>query len=123
MTNSLQNSPLLNSRYRMFRVRVTQLNDYFLTCLIYAGGCGSFYAITIASQAFNGLPIVKQHKLVTETLRQEIEGIHGLQARSVKPSFSESLLKSPLDKDYRTIDCNLDFHKPRASFRQPRRCS
>jgi stress-induced morphogen len=70
----------------MFRVRVTQLNDDFLTCLIYAGGCGSFYAITIASQAFNGLPIVKQHKLVTETLRQEIEGIHGLQARSVKPS-------------------------------------
>jgi len=48
-----------------------------------SGGCGSFYAITIASQAFQGLPIVKQHKLVTETLKQEIEGIHGLQIKTI----------------------------------------
>ncbi|KAF8165062.1 bola protein, partial [Crassisporium funariophilum] len=46
-----------------------------------SGGCGTFYAITIASQAFQGLPIVKQHRLVTETLKSEIEGIHGLQVR------------------------------------------
>lgn len=26
--------------------------------------------------------MVKQHKLVTETLKQEIEGIHGLQVRA-----------------------------------------
>ncbi|KIM83872.1 hypothetical protein PILCRDRAFT_26461, partial [Piloderma croceum F 1598] len=44
-------------------------------------GCGSFYAITIASQAFKGLPTVKQHRLVTQVLKQEIEGIHGLQVR------------------------------------------
>ena len=43
------------------------------------GGCGSFYAITIASEAFKGLPIVKQHRLVNDTLKKEIEGIHGLQ--------------------------------------------
>lgn len=43
------------------------------------GGCGTFYAITIASNAFKDLPTVKQHKLVTETLKSEIEGIHGLQ--------------------------------------------
>ncbi|KAF5320713.1 hypothetical protein D9619_001038 [Psilocybe cf. subviscida] len=48
-----------------------------------SGGCGSFYAITIASQAFKGLPIVKQHKLVTETLKKEIEGIHGLQIKTI----------------------------------------
>jgi len=45
------------------------------------GGCGTFYAITIASSAFSGLSMIKQHKLVTETLKQEIEGIHGLQVR------------------------------------------
>lgn len=45
------------------------------------GGCGTFYAIVIASDDFKGLPIVKQHRLVTETLKQEIEGIHGLQVR------------------------------------------
>ncbi|KAL4082018.1 bola protein, partial [Scleroderma yunnanense] len=44
-----------------------------------SGGCGSFFAIKVASKAFNGLTTVKQHKLVTETLKQEIGGIHGLQ--------------------------------------------
>ncbi|KAJ7122744.1 bola protein, partial [Mycena epipterygia] len=44
-----------------------------------SGGCGTFFAITIASEAFKGLPMVKQHRLVTQTLKEEIEGIHGLQ--------------------------------------------
>ncbi|KAH0839617.1 bola-like protein, partial [Lanmaoa asiatica] len=44
-----------------------------------SGGCGSFFAIKIASDAFKGLSTVKQHKLVTEILKQEIQGIHGLQ--------------------------------------------
>jgi stress-induced morphogen len=51
------------------------------------GGCGSFYSITIASETFKGLPIVKQHKLVTETLKKEIAGIHGLQVGLQKMLF------------------------------------
>ena len=43
------------------------------------GGCGTFYAISVSSPAFQGLSTLKQHKLVTETLKQEIAGIHGLQ--------------------------------------------
>ena len=46
-----------------------------------SGGCGSFYAITIASEAFKGLPTIKQHRLVNEVLKEDIEGIHGLQVR------------------------------------------
>ncbi|KAL0580786.1 hypothetical protein V5O48_001251 [Marasmius crinis-equi] len=48
-----------------------------------SGGCGSFYAITIASEAFKGLTMVKQHRLVTETLKKEIDGIHGLQIKTI----------------------------------------
>ncbi|KAH9987918.1 bola protein [Russula compacta] len=44
-----------------------------------SGGCGTFYAITIASAEFKGIPVVKQHRLVNEALKKEIEGIHGLQ--------------------------------------------
>lgn len=44
-----------------------------------SGGCGTFYQIIIASGAFKGMPTVKQHRMVNETLKQEIEGIHGLQ--------------------------------------------
>lgn len=48
-----------------------------------SGGCGAFYAISITSDAFKGLTTVKQHKLVTETLKSEIEGIHGLQIKTI----------------------------------------
>ncbi|THH11822.1 hypothetical protein EW146_g7910 [Bondarzewia mesenterica] len=48
-----------------------------------SGGCGSFYAITIASDAFKGLSIIKQHRLVNDTLKKEIEGIHGLQLKTI----------------------------------------
>ena len=51
------------------------------------GGCGSFYAITIASTAFKGIPVVKQHRLVNEALKKEIEGIHGLQVRTWLPTI------------------------------------
>jgi len=47
-----------------------------------SGGCGTFYAITISSPAFQGLSTLKQHKLVTETLKLEIAGIHGLQIKT-----------------------------------------
>ncbi|KAG1715977.1 hypothetical protein ID866_1201 [Astraeus odoratus] len=40
----------------------------------------------IASEAFEGLSTVKQHKLVTETLKQEIGDIHGLQIKTIPPS-------------------------------------
>lgn len=45
------------------------------------GGCGTFYQIIIASDAFSGVATVKQHRMVNEVLKQEIEGIHGLQVR------------------------------------------
>lgn len=50
-----------------------------------SGGCGAFFAIKIASETFRDLPTVKQHKLVTEVLKKEIGGIHGLQIKTSPP--------------------------------------
>ncbi|RCH93955.1 hypothetical protein CU097_012506 [Rhizopus azygosporus] len=44
-----------------------------------SGGCGSMYAINIASKKFEGMSIVKQHRMVNEVLKEEIKGMHGLQ--------------------------------------------
>ncbi|KAH9921479.1 bola-like protein, partial [Epithele typhae] len=44
-----------------------------------SGGCGTFYNIRITSEHFKGLPLVKQQRLVNQTLKEEIQGIHGLQ--------------------------------------------
>lgn len=45
----------------------------------FLGGCGSMYAIDIASDQFKGLSVVKQHRKINEILKEEIKEMHGLQ--------------------------------------------
>lgn len=47
-----------------------------------SGGCGSMYAINIISDKFNGISMVKQHRLVNTILKEEISSWHGLQLRT-----------------------------------------
>ncbi|KAG2172387.1 hypothetical protein INT43_004929 [Umbelopsis isabellina] len=44
-----------------------------------SGGCGSMYAINIASAQFKGMSVVKQHRKINEILKEEIKEMHGLQ--------------------------------------------
>ncbi|KAG0237472.1 bola protein [Mortierella sp. GBAus27b] len=43
-----------------------------------SGGCGSMYQVEVVSSAFQDLSMVKQHRLVNETLKEEIKGMHGI---------------------------------------------
>jgi stress-induced morphogen len=47
-----------------------------------SGGCGSMYAIEIASAKFKGLPMMRQHRLVNDVLADEIKTWHGVQLRT-----------------------------------------
>jgi stress-induced morphogen len=47
-----------------------------------SGGCGSMFAIQVASSKFAGIPMVKQHRMVNEALADEISKWHGLQLRT-----------------------------------------
>ncbi|KAG7879305.1 hypothetical protein KL905_003296 [Ogataea polymorpha] len=47
-----------------------------------SGGCGSMFAINIESPKFKGLPMIKQHRLVNELLKDEIAKWHGLQLKT-----------------------------------------
>lgn len=58
--------------------------EHVLMLTIVTGGCGAFYAINIASESFKGLTTVKQHRLVNETLKEDIAGIHGLQVSAYR---------------------------------------
>ncbi|KAK9454260.1 bola protein [Dipodascopsis uninucleata] len=44
-----------------------------------SGGCGSMFAIHVASKSFKGIPMVKQHRMVNEALSDEIKKWHGVQ--------------------------------------------
>lgn len=43
------------------------------------------YAIDIQSEAFRGLNMLKQQRLVNQTIGEEIKGWHGVQLRTKAP--------------------------------------
>ncbi|XP_065078027.1 bolA-like protein 3 [Ochlerotatus camptorhynchus] len=51
-----------------------------------SGGCGSMYEIYVETTEFKGLSTVKQHRLITETLKSEIKDMHGLRIHTSVPS-------------------------------------
>ncbi|KAI8329125.1 bola-like protein [Chlamydoabsidia padenii] len=62
----------LHQAFEPIRLRVSDVS----------GGCGSMYAIDIASASFEGKSIVKQHRLINDLLKEEIKNMHGLQLRT-----------------------------------------
>ncbi|KAL5487879.1 hypothetical protein ACEPAI_5987 [Sanghuangporus weigelae] len=75
--------PQLEGERRIYSKLQERFNPSQLQVQDVSGGCGTFYAITIASKAFADLPMVQQHRLVNKTLKEDIEGIHGLQVRAL----------------------------------------
>ncbi|OAD66334.1 hypothetical protein PHYBLDRAFT_103830, partial [Phycomyces blakesleeanus NRRL 1555(-)] len=72
----------LNEGERHIYTKLTEtLSPHKLRVADVSGGCGSMYAIDIASKAFEGTSMVKQHRMVNEILKQEIKGMHGLQVK------------------------------------------
>lgn len=47
-----------------------------------SGGCGSMFSINVTSNKFQGLSMIKQHKLVNTILKDEIAKWHGLQLKT-----------------------------------------
>lgn len=50
-----------------------------------SGGCGSMYAIEVASERFRGLGVLAQQRMVNKVLEGEIGGWHGLQVKTRVP--------------------------------------
>lgn len=50
-----------------------------------SGGCGSMFAILVESEKFKGIPMIKQHRLVNEVLKDEIAKWHGIQLKTKSP--------------------------------------
>ncbi|KAG5717509.1 hypothetical protein E4T56_gene3522 [Termitomyces sp. T112] len=80
------NAPSSNEQLDGERLIESKLVEKFSPCQVkvqdVSGGCGTFYAINISSPAFAGLSVVKQHRLVTDALKEEVPGMHGLQIKT-----------------------------------------
>lgn len=50
-----------------------------------SGGCGAMYEISIQSSDFVGVSRVNQHRMITDTLKEQIKNIHGLRIQTTVP--------------------------------------
>lgn len=50
-----------------------------------SGGCGAMYEISVESNDFKGISRVKQHQMITDTLKNEIKDMHGLRIHTSVP--------------------------------------
>ncbi|KAF2164704.1 hypothetical protein M409DRAFT_33717, partial [Zasmidium cellare ATCC 36951] len=76
----------LDDRERtIFTKLLTELHPTSLEVQDVSGGCGSMYAVEIASDKFKGLTLLKQHRLVKDALGEDVKQWHGFQLRTKVP--------------------------------------
>jgi stress-induced morphogen len=51
-----------------------------------SGGCGSMFKVFVVSPKFEGKSMLQQHKMVQETLKEEISQMHGMTLTTKTPS-------------------------------------
>ncbi|KAF7997163.1 hypothetical protein HCN44_005440 [Aphidius gifuensis] len=66
-------------RNKFPKAKVIEVNDI-------SGGCGAMFEINVVSTEFKGLNTVKQHRLINETLKDEIKDMHGIRISTEIPS-------------------------------------
>lgn len=72
---------------KIYDILSKELEPQSLEVMDVSGGCGSMFAINVASDKFKGLSMVKQHKLVNSVLSDEISKWHGLQLHTSVSKF------------------------------------
>ncbi|XP_065367552.1 bolA-like protein 3 [Calliphora vicina] len=66
---------LLISRFPQATVKVTDVS----------GGCGAMFEVFVEAPEFKGLNTLKQHKMVTNTLKEQIKEMHGVRIHTSIP--------------------------------------
>lgn len=67
---------------KIFEILSEELSPKNLLVRDVSGGCGSMFAIEVESSKFKGIPMIKQHRIVNEVLKDEIAKWHGLQLKT-----------------------------------------
>lgn len=67
---------------KIFEILSEELSPKNLLVRDVSGGCGSMFAIEVESSKFKGIPMIKQHRIVNDVLKDEIAKWHGLQLKT-----------------------------------------
>lgn len=80
-----------SSRYTY--LQTTHLTSSLVLCILQAdkievedvsGGCGAMFEVYVKDAEFRGLNTVKQHRIITATLQEEIKNMHGIRIHTEK---------------------------------------
>uniref|UniRef100_A0A915K8R4 BolA-like protein n=1 Tax=Romanomermis culicivorax TaxID=13658 RepID=A0A915K8R4_ROMCU len=63
-----------------------QLAPDYLEITDISDGCGAKYDIVVVSKHFEGKPLLQRHRLVNETLAEEMKSIHALTMKTLTPN-------------------------------------
>lgn len=74
--------PMDDYEKKIFEILSEELSPKNLLVRDVSGGCGSMFAIEVESSKFKGIPMIKQHRIVNEVLKDEIAKWHGLQLKT-----------------------------------------
>lgn len=74
--------PLDDYEQKIYNILQQEFQPKNLQVRDVSGGCGSMFAISVESEKFKDIPMVKQHRLVNEALKDEISKWHGIQLRT-----------------------------------------
>ncbi|KAK9316773.1 bola-like protein 3 [Lipomyces starkeyi] len=77
--NAEQDGPLNNYEKYLSSKLMDAFKPSKLSVRDISGGCGSMFAISIVSKAFNGISMIQQHRMVNEVLADEMKEWHGVQ--------------------------------------------
>uniref|UniRef100_A0A6M2DST9 Putative bola bacterial stress-induced morphogen-related protein n=1 Tax=Xenopsylla cheopis TaxID=163159 RepID=A0A6M2DST9_XENCH len=50
-----------------------------------SGGCGAMFEISVEALDFKGMSTINQHRLITNTLKDQIKDMHGLRIQTSVP--------------------------------------
>lgn len=68
------------------KIRESLEGVQFVKAVDESGGCGAKFSITIVAAAFEGKPIVMQHRLCHKALEEEMKYVHALSLKTIAPS-------------------------------------
>ncbi|KAK6454287.1 uncharacterized protein RJT20DRAFT_130343 [Scheffersomyces xylosifermentans] len=74
--------PMDDYENKIYNILKEEFEPKALSVKDVSGGCGSMFAISVESEKFKGKPMIKQHRLVNELLKDEIKQWHGLQLQT-----------------------------------------
>jgi len=70
---------------KLAQVLKKALNAHHVNVIDKSGGCGESYEVIVHASSFQGMPTIKQHRLVQEAIKDDIKKWHAV---SIKTSYT-----------------------------------